>query len=432
MVLRDPKVQQQFTHKGFKNEHDTLLKFLDWERFANGQGEVQTQIDQMIDSTTGLFKLSTIAGNLPLAIRQAASLPTGMAMVPTRYGMRMFTEVLRGVKDSALNLHHFGDPMANNKYRLLMEQHGSKHARGIFDAVYNEVVSTYQNSKFFGKEFNGKTVAAWMMQHPQIVDAITRTGVWAGAFEHGRMLYNDGVRIESQVDEAAVAYADDIADRTQPGVMPSDRPLGLRGKSWKKALLIFQTQLLNEHNLFLTEMYRPMRRAWNQGGAPAAFRTFVTAAPGKTSVAHKFLYTHVLPAYFLGALLRGRFLRAEEPEDWNTFMNDIFTFSVMKDAPVMGPLIGSRLIYGRAVDASTPYLELQNHMKEAIVSTMEGLKEEDRAKLEEAGINAMSLGQFTGVPSILINYMKRIARDDVPEGWEEYRDFIMKFRDDED
>jgi hypothetical protein len=161
------------------------------------------------------------------------------------------------------------------------------------------------------------------------------------------------------------------------------------------------------------------------------FQALIKADKGKTSVGHKILFTHVLPAYFLGALLRGRFLRPEEPEDWNTLMNDIFTFGVMKSAPVVGPLIGSRLIYGRAVDATTPYLELQNNLKEAIAATVEGLRDDDKAKLEDAGINAISIAGFTGTPKIFTDYLKRLARDDIPEGWEEHKDFIMHFRDDE-
>jgi hypothetical protein len=424
-------VHEQFAHKGFSNEHETLLKFLEWERYANGRGEVSTQLDNLVDNTTSLWKLSILAGNVPVTLRQAISLPTGMAMVPTRYGIRMGTEFMRNIKDAAFNLHHYGDPLANNETRQLMEKYSPKHARGVFDAVYDEVVSTWESSKLLGKEFNGKSVARWMMQSPQIVDAITRSAVWRGAFEYGNQLYRDGVRTDGQVKTEAARFADKITDRTQPGVTPSDRPLGLRGKAWKRALLPFQTQLLNEFNIMLKDEYRPMKRAWRDGGAPAMFQALIKADKGKTSVGHKILFTHVLPAYFLGALLRGRFLRPEEPEDWNTLMNDIFTFGVMKSAPVVGPLIGSRLIYGRAVDATTPYLELQNNLKEAIAATVEGLRDDDKAKLEDAGINAISIAGFTGTPKIFTDYLKRLARDDIPEGWEEHKDFIMHFRDDE-
>jgi len=430
-VLRNAKVHEQFAHKGFSNEHETLLKFLEWERYANGRGEVSTQLDNLVDNTTSLWKLSILAGNVPVTLRQAISLPTGMAMVPTRYGIRMGTEFMRNIKDAAFNLHHYGDPLANNETRQLMEKYSPKHARGVFDAVYDEVVSTWESSKLLGKEFNGKSVARWMMQSPQIVDAITRSAVWRGAFEYGNQLYRDGVRTDGQVKTEAARFADKITDRTQPGVTPSDRPLGLRGKAWKRALLPFQTQLLNEFNIMLKDEYRPMKRAWRDGGAPAMFQALIKADKGKTSVGHKILFTHVLPAYFLGALLRGRFLRPEEPEDWNTLMNDIFTFGVMKSAPVVGPLIGSRLIYGRAVDATTPYLELQNNLKEAIAATVEGLRDDDKAKLEDAGINAISIAGFTGTPKIFTDYLKRLARDDIPEGWEEHKDFIMHFRDDE-
>jgi len=166
---------------------------------------------------------------------------------------------------------------------------------------------------------------------------------------------------------------------------------------------------MKEFNLWTEEIYRPMRRAWHSKGLPGMIETLLIRDGDGVSVGHKIVFSQLLPAYFLGAILRGRFLRPDEPDDWNQLMNDVFVFGMMKVVPVFGPAMAAKMIYGRYIESSTPYLELVNDINDTALNAFKAMEDGDKEKLKEAGINSISLWNYAGAPRMLTNTVRKYA-----------------------
>jgi len=148
----------------------------------------------------------------------------------------------------------------------------------------------------------------------RVCDRITVCAVWLSAYEVGKM--------RGLSEEAAINKADSIITRTQPMAGMEDLPAIFRGGSFQKVFTTFQNQINQNYNYWAYDIIgaRKQKRINN------------------TEMAYRILMGHVMPAFLMGVIGRGRLPDKKEmlKDQFGYLILPIFFFGTLVNSIIKG------------------------------------------------------------------------------------------------
>ena len=131
------------------------------------------------------------------------------------------------------------------------------------------------------------------------MDQATVQVVWKAAYD---------MKMQTQTEEQAIAYADSVIERTQPMADIMDLPHFFRGSELHKMFTLFQNQINQNYNYWAHDIVGATKRG----------------EISKEMLAYRVLMSTILPATFLGLIGRG----FSPPDDIKEWMKDMASFMV--------------------------------------------------------------------------------------------------------
>jgi len=203
----------------------------------------------------------------------------------------------------------------------------------------------------------------------RLMDQATVQVVWKAAYD---------MKMQTQTEEQAIAYADSVIERTQPMADIMDLPHFFRGSELHKMFTLFQNQINQNYNYWAHDILGATKRG----------------EISKAMLAYRVLMSTILPATFLGLIGRG-FNPPDDPKEWAKDMASfmvapIFMFGRVASAILNGYDPSSMIGFGWAkemAEAQRDYSQSKDAKKEK--TRQAALK---RAGVHVAGAGAMALG----------------------------------------
>lgn len=201
------------------------------------------------------------------------------------------------------------------------------------------------------------------------MDQATVQVVWKAAYD---------MKMRTQTEEQAIAYADSVIERTQPMADIMDLPHFFRGSELHKMFTLFQNQINQNYNYWAHDILGATKRG----------------EISKEMLAYRVLMSTILPATFLGLISRG-FSPPDDPKEWAKDMASfmvapIFMFGRVASAILNGYDPSSMVGFGWAkelYDAKQDYDRSQK--AKTLVTQRAG---EQRALVHVGGAAAKAIG----------------------------------------
>lgn len=199
----------------------------------------------IIDNLKAAFITSTLAGNISVSIKQAASLFTAFSVLNYRNPATVWAKFAKTVKN----------------YDSIIEEidkHTSEHWRRRIGLTTDEVAAIQQNTGFFGKLTKKLPKAINGLKWIQAIDCFTTATFWNMAKEDISKQINKG-ELDAEVgDEVYWKEVTELYEKTIEETQPMYDPLH-RSEMQKNAvsnkIFMFKTQPLQNAGLFFTDLH---------------------------------------------------------------------------------------------------------------------------------------------------------------------------------
>jgi hypothetical protein len=195
-------------------------------------------------------------------------------------------------------------------------------------------------------------------------DMFARVAAWGTAYDSKmRELSSRSDLTDTQKNEQAGAFAEDIVNQSQSAATFSDRTLMQKTNEFVKQLTPFTGQQIKDWNILNRHMYQPMKKAWKTGartggawgGIGEVMQVVLGTERAKADygvargAGQVFAFTFVVPAMALSLMARGR-----PPEDFEEFMTDLTAYLAMT-VPLIGPPIAMAMIAAVLMTGGSPF-----------------------------------------------------------------------------
>lgn len=199
----------------------------------------------IIDNLKAAFITSTLAGNISVSIKQAASLFTAFSVLNYRNPATVWAKFAKTVKN----------------YDSIIEEidkHTSEHWRRRIGLTTDEVAAIQQNTGFFGKLTKKLPKAINGLKWIQAIDCFTTATFWNMAKEDISKQIKKG-ELDAEVgDEVYWKEVTELYEKTIEETQPMYDPLH-RSEMQKNAvsnkIFMFKTQPLQNAGLFFTDLH---------------------------------------------------------------------------------------------------------------------------------------------------------------------------------
>lgn len=302
---------------------------------------------KIIDTLRRRGAVAALGFNIITALKQPVSLFTAMAHSPS-----MVTRVLKNMVVNANPTSH------SNLHKFVEDRSGVVKSRSI-EREINAMLDEMSTEQRLSRKSNISQKALAFLKY---MDKNTVMVVWKS--------YYDLAKDQNMPEKEAAQFADKWVSRTQPMANIEDLPQLFRGGVLERLLTTFQNQINQNYNFW----------AHDTIGAYKAGKI------GAGVLAHRVLFSYMVPAVVIGAVSRGGL--PKEPED---IVEDALTYP-LASFYLIGQLINSMI---RGWDQNT----IVDTLPREITRVAQELAKDDPDTAKVLEHSARVIGYWKGLPT---------------------------------
>jgi len=248
------------------NTYRYFTNLIEREMYSTGRMTPMNDLDMFLRTVRTNSQWAILVGNFPSIIRQAVSLHNGQSQLPFMDAIRMQMNFLSNFAYMTTHMKNTREGvLTGTRHWELMKKHNSPHIFARHDPEVMDIMGDLLSGKIRGKMVGGLPVGEWAMLPQRVMDQVTRTSVWGGAYDFQfKRLRSRGLE-KTQAEKQAASFADDVVSRTQPPANVAERNLLQTGTEFERMLIPFTGQLMKNFDLFRKDILSPVFKAYQEG-----------------------------------------------------------------------------------------------------------------------------------------------------------------------
>ena len=413
-LLSDIDVKQAFNKTGKADDLQLLNDLLKRERFVNGKSKQMDGLEPQLKAFMSKFRWAQLALKPMVGAVQVFSALAQSGRMKGGFGGIGHAIVAFNAGAKVLASSATGNWENTDMYRMLV-----KHRSKILRSEAGHYLADMRNAggKGLGNyEVNigdkRMSIADLGLSPITIGDRVGRVGGWWAAFQHkmNELTHKGWSEADAEIESAR--YAEEHTSMVHPGGTVADRNLAQTGSEYLRSVTQFTGYWMKFTSLVRADLYRPMKRAIQQGEGAGGILGNLTRVmlTGKdvqqfgteTSMLKKGFWMVALPATLIGIMRRNR-----PPEDEEEFVKDLWMYSLMS-IPIVGPLVSNHIAYSNSKSSMPFFKAIDDAWKagEVVKDMVEGGNFNGFK-----GYNLETMARTTkyaGVPVMLTNIMTKL------------------------
>jgi len=382
-----------------QNELSTLIDLVTRELRYDGRTEIGGDLEPFMRDARNRFQVGILGARVTTPPKQAVSLLQAMANIPGG-PEALLTMASNGIKTMMAMSRNIADRAANQKPADRINKSSSLYLRGtrvhdLIEEFAPWIFERYPDPDYQDLARSGRLIQLAMAPIKN-VDMWTVGTAFETAYDQSYAALIGRGYDKAEAHRLAGENAADIITATQPPSLIHERTLFQTGSEYKRSVVVFSGQTINNFQEFRDKMIRPLLSGYRKDGWSGVGKELQPFRkrenPLDVSVSKRLMYGAALPAFTMFAIMNRRW-----PEDEEDMLRALISYPI-GSIPVFGQMTASRITMpGSDLDFAPLHMQMTVDAFAAI---------SDLAKREVGTRDQIrAIAEWTGLPEAMMRFV---------------------------